>query len=567
MRREFTHFEPEGIMIPASERGELPPEGTQVVVGHDGTIACVGTADDVAAWVRTRRSEGAEVSVEQGGVLLPGLTDTHYHPGIYSSIGLMDPLDVSDADSPRAFARMVQEGVHTKELRHGQPLVVLDYDSGKVGSLNRVNLDEVEDTRPMFVMDRSFHGGSANTRGAELLRGYLERTYGKRTFPGRFRGRNFSETYVLLALELAESFGDVRELQESMEGDINGYLAKGVTASHELITTTWNQFMAYLLLRKEWGAKHEGREFPVRRLFLDERVLARLTKEQNDLVRSGLFDQELAGILGVKFFADGAFGSHTAHMSEAYHDCGKFGITVTRMHEAERAMGEVLRLGLNKVAVHAIGDKGIARAIEMAKRWRTIAEDRGVTPEFRFEHFELPLGETVSQARDLGAWVSMQSNFGVEDQIYTDRLGDRARLVCPHADLATEGVPMMLGSDGMPKSMLYVVWSAMHHPDPRQRLDLISAITAASAAAGAYEQGNLRGVLQKGAKTEIVVATPEILNAFADGSLADEYIADALKPRAERRQVPIRDQVGRLEREILKVFAEGQIVYDATKEA
>ena len=50
----------------------------------------------------------------------------------------------------------------------------------------------------------------------------------------------------------------------------------------------------------------------------------------------------------------------------------------------------------------------------------------------------------IMLTKGLGAWVSMQSNFGVEDQVYHDRLGDRTRLVCPHADMVSEGVRMML---------------------------------------------------------------------------------------------------------------------------
>lgn len=566
--REFTHFQPEATLIPTNERGDAAQQRTEFVVDASGKIACVGTPEEVASWVRSQRDEGAEVQIEQGGVVLPGLTDTHYHPGLYSSIELSDPVNVAGVGSPQAFARMVETELGTRRLRPGQPLVVVNFDSGRVGKLGNITLDDVEQDQPLFVLDRSFHSGAANRRGAELLRQYLKKTYGERSFPGRFRGTEFSETYVITALELAESFQDIAAVQEAMTSDIDGYLAKGVTAMHELLVPTWNELMAYMLMRKEWGETHTGADFPVRRIFLDERLLGRLAQERDNLVRSGLFDNEFQGMLGVKFFADGAFGSETALLSDAYHGSHKCGIAVTRMKEAEAAMRQLLKLGLNKVATHAIGDKGITRAIAFAKRWRSMAESRGVTPEFRFDHFEMPLGNAVEQARDLNAWASIQSNFGVEDQIYTDRLGERTRLLCPHADLASEGVPMMLGSDGMPKSMLYVVWSAMHHPDPNQRLDLLSAVTAASAAAGAYEHGDLRGVLTPGATTEIVVANPSILQAFADGRRADEYIAEALKPREERGPIPdVRGQIAELEGHIVKVFASGQKVFDATTNA
>ena len=204
------------------------------------------------------------------------------------------------------------------------------------------------------------------------------------------------------------------------------------------------------------------------------------------------------------------------------------------------------------------------RALQFAQRWKQLAQEQGKNPEVRFEHFELPLGSAIKDTREVGAWVSIQPNFAVEDAVYTDRLEGRTRLLCPHTDIVNEGVPMMVGTDGMPKSMLYAIWSAMHHPDAAQRLDLISAIAASSAAVGSYE-GDLKSVLKPGVKTDIVVANPQILQAFADGHLAEQYIEQALKPQNERKDVPVRDQVGNLEREIVKVFRQGKVVFDAKK--
>ncbi len=571
MTEQFRRFNPEKTLIPEAE-GRLPSEGTQVVVDADGTIAFVGTKEAVDQWTQSRQDEGATVEIEEGGVLFPGLTDTHFHPGIYGMLELVHTTDVSTARSVEELQRAIREAKSQGERAAGEPLLVLNYDSSLLPSLDQLNIDEVEQTHPVFIIDRSFHGGAGNSAAMQMLNTYLESQFASRKqktggwgFPGKISGQTFSEMFVILALDLAESFQSVEKIEEKIEHQVDEYLSKGVTAVHELDVTSWNQFMAYLLYFQDWKQSGQKGEFPVRRLFISDRILERVVHEHQALMDSGLLTDDIKGIMGVKLYADGAFGCETALLSEPYLSEGhkhKHGIIVNRVKEAERAMKNVIKLGLNKVAVHAIGDAGIRRALDFAQRWQKMGNAKGSNPQFRFEHFELPTQDTIKGARDIGAWVSMQSNFGVEDFVYQDRLGGRARLLCPHQDMVNEGVPMMLGSDGMPTSMLYVVWSAMHHPNPDQRLDAISAMTAASAAAGAYE-GTGKGHLTVGAKTDIVIADPRLLQMLQDGKLAEDYFRDAARPAGER-STPIRNKVSQLESAVTKVFRNGEVVYRAT---
>lgn len=581
-RRTFTHLKADRVITPRTaqvaqmEKGETPHESepTRVVIDPEGKIAFIGTPSDADAFLRARRDEGAEVTEEIGGLVLPGMTDSHYHPGIYGSVEIMHTCDVSRARNIGEIQQEVRRALQEKkeQMKPGEPLLVLDYDSSRVGKFGEYNFDELGADRPLFLLDRSFHGGAGNTQGIELLRSYVEREFpqrvmknGKYDVPGFLKGQEFTEGYVFLVLDVVESFRNVGEVSEAVEKKVEDYLVKGVTAIHEMEVISWNEFMAYLLFHERWKEKQPGLEFPVKRLFLDARVMEKLAQEQEGLMQSGLLDSEIKKILGLKLLADGSFGCQTALLSDPYKGAigkHKHGVIFTRMKEAERAMRAALRVGVDKVATHAIGDDGIRRAIEMAQKWQKLGEQRGLQPEFRFEHFELPTGDSVKRAGQLGAWASMQSNFGVEDFVYGDRLGERTKMLCPHADMVNEGVPMMLGSDGMPPSMLYVMWSAMHHPDPAQRLDVISALTAATAAVGSYE-GSTRGTLQQGAPADIIIASPGLMNALADGNLAEEYYSEALKSPDQRQDIPIRDKVGELEGHVQKVFRQGRVVYDA----
>ncbi|MFH1426628.1 MAG: amidohydrolase family protein [Candidatus Kerfeldbacteria bacterium] len=574
--KEFRHFKPEKVLIPETEKGGLPSEGTQIIHDQDGRIAFCGSPHDVAQWVNARRDEGATFRTEEGGVLLPGLADTHYHPAIYGTLELLRPADASAVKSAGQLRNLAQEALRERkgETHSDEPLVILNYDSSQVGSFSELNMDEVEATQPIFVLDRSFHSGAGNSAAMRVLDRYLEKNYSQRKqksgaydFPGYMKKQEIAEAFVFLAMELAESYQSVEKVEGAIETSVENYLAKGVTSIHEMAVMSWQQLMAYLLLHKEWKGKHPKMEFPVRQIYLTDAVVERFVREEDALVKSGLLTDDIKGILGVKLLADGSIGSRTALMDEPYLSADQkkqHGIIYNRMREAEKALKLAARSGLDKVAVHAIGDKGIVRAIEFGRKWMEIAEKGKIDPKFRMEHFELPQPESIREAGEMGAWVSMQPNFGLEDIVYHDRIGNRTRLLCPHADLTNEGVPMMFGSDGMPDSMLYVIWSAMHHHDPKHRLDAISAVTAASAAAGAYE-GSLRGTLQPGSQTDIVVASPELLQVLADGRLAQDYFEQADLP-PDQRTIPIRDQVGELERRILRVFRNGQLVHAADSE-
>jgi len=188
------------------------------------------------------------------------------------------------------------------------------------------------------------------------------------------------------------------------------------------------------------------------------------------------------------------------------------GIGIPQLEEMKRAAELIAKHGLNQLAIHAIGDKGIQQAVELAQHWVHLAEQGKFDPtKMRIEHFELPtpLDKVLSKTKNLGIWVTPQPNF-LLDYVYEDRLGERVKLLCPHQKILDYKVPMMFGTDGMPNSMLYAVWSATHAPEAKQRIKFEDALFAATQAVGQYE-GNIRGTLKEGAPADIIVADPAIL--------------------------------------------------------
>lgn len=115
-------------------------------------------------------------------------------------------------------------------------------------------------------------------------------------------------------------------------------------------------------------------------------------------------------ITHLKLFADGALGSRGAALTHPYaDDPGTHG--VPRMSAAEIA-GLALRAvdaGLG-VAVHAIGDEAVKRALEGCES--VLAQRGGLDPaRLRIEHFSYAREEDFDRAVRLGVVLSIQSNF------------------------------------------------------------------------------------------------------------------------------------------------------------
>jgi predicted amidohydrolase YtcJ len=258
-------------------------------------------------------------------------------------------------------------------------------------------------------------------------------------------------------------------------------------------------------------------------------------------------------VLGVKLFADGSIGSHTAGLSRPFTDQaetrGRLLFTPDGLRERIRA---ILGRGLQP-AVHAIGDAAIDEVVRCY-------EAEGVTSESRarIEHFELAGDGAIAACARMGVVASMQPNFigewGYPGMMYERRLGKD--IVGTHNRLraiADAGVPLAFGSDHMPYGPLYGLRHAVHGPAPAQRLSPVEALrayTEGSAYAGFEEQE--KGSILPGLLADIVIISEE-----GEGGPA---------PRERSAPSgPFGADLGRLVVE--KTIVAGEVVYEAPRAA
>lgn len=548
---KLTHFQPEVAYSP-EKKGSQTLE--LIADPKTGEIIKSGDPRDVHLWIEAERSRAETlgqkpVDLEKihGGLLLPGMIDAHAHPFIYAGLELSDPVKVDKVKTKEALIGRLRAEV-AKHPR-GTFLVATELDTTKIKDLTAADLDKVSQDHKVVVYDPSYHSCVVNhvalgeidrftARYQDLAKTRLR---GQRTADGLL-----TEDHVYMTWEMIELEGGVEQLVEKTEKGLDQMLSQGITGVHDMEIGTYPEVIAYLMLAKKKGAK-----MPVRQIYLQPRTLKYVEAQVEDLKDRGFSIDDLKSKLtGFKLYSDGAFGSHTALMRDPYVDEGGRGHVFQRMDQLNRALKEARELGLENIGIHAIGDKGIQRAVELAKSWVRMGEKEGFDPtKFRIEHFGLPTPykRTLGDVKDLGIWVCEQPNF-LSDYKYEDRLGKRVTLVCPHREILNYDIPMMFGADGMPTSALFGIWIATHAPEEWQRLSFEEALFAYGLATGRYEGKNV-GSLETGQEANIVVADPKLLDDLLSSEIRDP-----------REKIVAKDKLETLEANIRKVMFRGEFV-------
>ncbi len=176
-------------------------------------------------------------------------------------------------------------------------------------------------------------------------------------------------------------------------------------------------------------------------------------------------------IEGIKLFADGSLGSRTAALNGSYLDESD-GVLV---HDEEGFKETLLDLEKDKIAVHAIGD----RAIKMVIDALNTIETRGhKIPDTRIEHAQFIDKKTAEEAKRLGLTLSMQPNFSIDSEQYSDRLSEKyLKKNNPFRMLIDEvgfipGKDLIFGSDGLPYGVEEALESSLFPPYASQKLTL-----------------------------------------------------------------------------------------------
>jgi hypothetical protein len=402
---------------------------------EDGRIARLGDDDTVRRLVARR---GRAIDVE-GAVIAPGIVDAHMHafdcalalrhvsclpPAVDSLTGLKQRL-ADRAGSLPAGAWVVATGYDDTRLREKR-------------HPSRLDVDAAVPHHPAVVGRVCGHMSVANTL-ALASAGIDAATPDP---PGGTIVRDPAGAPTGLLLETAQelvwrvtpplSGPDIRHALSQIGRQILGY---GITticeallgAFHPLELDIWSE-----LLSGPWDGPRV-------------RFLA-----QPDTVEAALAAR--LPVVGTKLFADGVITGGTAALWQPFEGTADLGMLIHEPGELTGMVRDSTARGLI-VGIHAMGDRGIAVALDAIERAGGLAWPEQAAGQragrHRIEHCTLPTPESLRKIRQLGVVPVLQPTFlFAEGEAYLARLGrQRCQRTYPLRSMIDQGLRPALSSD------------------------------------------------------------------------------------------------------------------------
>ncbi len=473
-------------------------------------IVAVGSDAETRALLSPK---GKEIYL-QGRTVVPGFTDAHLH---FMSYGLsLKEIDLAQVPTlEQALARVAARAAETPT---GQWLTGRGWDHSlwEGGAFpSHEDLDSVAPEHPVFLRRKCGHAGWANSRALELA-GITAETADP---PGGAIDRDATTgqpTGILkeTALDLMFDLIEEPSLDEAMDA-----IQIGMTNAHKLGLVGVHTMENATALRAFQQLRAEGK--------LKLRVLMQIPEDNLDAaiqvgLRSGLGD-ELLRIGGVKVFADGALGPHTAYMLEPYSDApDNYGIAIADVEHLTSVISKASRAGL-AAFTHAIGDRANREVLDAIEASRKAG--KGPHLRHRIEHTQLLHPDDVPRLAKLGVIASMQPIHATQDMLVADKIwGTRCATGYPWRSLLDTGAVLAFGSDSPVEDL--DVMKGIHAavtrrradgypgPDgwyPEQTLTVAEAVYAYTAGA-AYASGEetIKGTLSPGKLADLVVLSQDI---------------------------------------------------------
>jgi predicted amidohydrolase YtcJ len=499
-----------------------------VAVSGD-TIVAVGSDDDVRPLVGSRTT----VIDLRGRMLVPGFQDAHVH----AAGGGLDRLRC-DLTEVRGRAGYLGHNAAYAQAHPADEWITgagWYMDAFPGGIPTAADLDEATGDRPAFLINRDHHGAWANS--AALLRAGIHK--GTADPPdGRIeRDRAGKPTGALQegAMRLVESVIPPPTLQQRVDGVLEGqrYLHElGITGWQEAIVGDYpgvpDCYQAYRQVASD--GRLTGRV--VGALWWDR---TRGEDEVEDQVAELV--ERRAGAAGgqfragtVKIMQDGVCENFTAAMLTPYNGETPAGHTAGLSYLDPALLRRVVtRLDALdfQVHVHAIGDRAVRDALDAFEAAR--AANGHHDHRHHIAHLQVVHPGDLARFRELDVTANAQTLWACHDRQMTELtlpfLGpERSGWQYPFGSLARSGARLAIGSDWPVSSpnplwLIHVAvnrttpWDTSAEPDPlsrepflpAERLDLATALAAATAGSARVNHFDDSGSIQPGYRGDLTV--------------------------------------------------------------
>jgi predicted amidohydrolase YtcJ len=252
-------------------------------------------------------------------------------------------------------------------------------------------------------------------------------------------------------------------------------------------------------------------------------------------LRSGLGDEWLR-VGGLKLFLDGTLGAQTAHMLDPY--TGQPDNRGLPTLEADEFAARLQRAGEGRlsVAVHAIGDAAVRKALD---GFSTLVASAARRPagRHRIEHVQIVHPADLPRFAQLGVSASVQPvHFAADLDVARTYWAGRDSVPYPWGDLARAGAHLVFGSDAPVETP--DVFAGLHaalsrrrptRPEtwlPDQAVGIDTALRAYTIApAVAAGQDATLGSLEPGKRADLIVLDRDPYDVEPDDLLTTRVVA------------------------------------------
>lgn len=489
--------------------------GNAVLV-ENGRVVTIGMASDL-------RSRSVTEDSYAGATIIPGLRDAHIHAVPYAAS--LHGCSLKSATSIEELKHRLSS--YSRTLPDHEPVVATRFDDEALVEHRlptRMDLDDAIPDRPVVIYRYCGHIAVANT--AALAQSDITRDTPDPEGGTIDRGPDGQPTGVLretAAGLVGESLAHSSTLSDSqLLAALHGLAGLGVTSIGAMVGYGERPFEQFEVELDQWC--RIAPELPIR-------VKAILITGSPKQLESAVSRIEGAGRrltwLGVKRFADGSLGGHTAALSEPFSDVDTTGTLRLGPLDTEVA-ARAIELG-GMAAIHAIGDRAVDKVLDMFE----VLIARGADPrDLRMEHVSVIRPDQIQRFAVMGVTASVQPAFLASEATWVEsRVGhDRREWLYPFRSLLDAGIPLA-GSSDCPVEPPHPLWGMAAAMDrfgigPDQQLTGAEALAMfTSGAARALREAE---PLSEGSRADFVVLDTNPVSAGAsqvrDATVLDTFI-------------------------------------------
>ena len=407
------------------------PEAEALAIKGD-RLVFVGNTEGVQNFI----GDKTQVIDAKGQMLTPGFIDCHVHIN-EGGTGLVS-VQLRDANTKQIFIQRIAD--FAKTVPKGTWITGGSWDHTLWGGeLPQASwIDSVTPYNPVAIRRLDGHmslGNSLALKAANITAQTknIEGGVIERDAKGNPLGVCKDNAQDVLLAAVTPLSDELMDKAFTMAMDL--FVSKGVTSAHNM--GTWDDLATFRRLQKTDKLKV--------RIYANV-PLSTWAKLAEEVVKNGKGDSKLR-IGGLKGFADGALGSHTAAMLEPFTDNpSDKGFFITPPDSLYYYVSNADKKGLN-IMVHAIGDNAIRQQLNIFERVEK--ENGNRDRRFRIEHAQHIAPQDISRFAQLKVIPSMQPYHAIDDGRWAEKsIGhERCKTTYAFKSLFDSGATVAFGSD------------------------------------------------------------------------------------------------------------------------